>query len=299
VKNADQQRPCAGGPGPGIISIRSWNDVRVDVVAAVVDLARELGVVVEEPAPLRSTNNQVIWLRPSAVVAKISAGNGRAAGELAVAGVLANAGAPVVPPAEGIGHQLYRVGDRDVTFWQYESQDIITEPSPEDIARALGALHDALATLGAKAPSRTYEEQISDAIRALDRAAFAPELQSDDRRLLRHTLSDGMVNLARTSDTSRIIHGSPHRFNIVVVAGSPRFIDFETVQRGPLEWDLAHLEPEVAAHYPGMLNLDALALCRTLVSAATSTWCWDGLHRGPDMRKHAQHHLAAVRSALS
>jgi hypothetical protein len=34
-----------------------------------------------------------------------------------------------------------------------------------------------------------------------------------------------------------------------------------------------------------------------LVSAATSTWCWDGLERGSDMLRHAQHHLELVRSA--
>jgi hypothetical protein len=36
--------------------------------------------------------------------------------------------------------------------------------------------------------------------------------------------------------------------NILVVAGCPRFIDFETVQVGPIELDIAHLEPEVASH---------------------------------------------------
>jgi Ser/Thr protein kinase RdoA (MazF antagonist) len=271
----------------------------VDVVAAVVDLARKLGIVVGEPVPLRSTNNQVIWLRPSAVVAKISAANGRSTDELAVARVLADAGAPVVPPAEGVGRRLYRVADREVTFWRYEPQENVSEPSYESLAQALGALHEALRTLGVHEPTRTHEGQITDAIRALDRPEFAPELRSDDRDLLRRALHQGRLTLAKTVGTSHIIHGSPHRMNIVMVAGTPRFIDFETVQRGPLEWDLAHLEPEVADHYPGSLDLDALVVCRTLVSAATSTWCWDGLHRGPDMRNHAEHHLAAVRSSLN
>jgi Phosphotransferase enzyme family len=271
----------------------------VDVVAAVVDLARKLGVVVEEPVPLRSTNNRVIWLRPSAVVAKISAANGGSTDELAVARVLADADAPIVPPAEGVGRRLYRVADHEVTFWRYESQENVSEPSYESVAHALGALHEALMTLGVQGPTRTHEGQIADAIRALDRPTFAPELRSGDRVLLRRALRQGQITLAKKVDTSPIIHGSPHRMNMVIVAGSPRFIDFETVQRGPLEWDLAHLQPEVADHYPGRLDSDALAVCRTLVSAATSTWCWDGLHRGPDMRDHAEHHLAAVRLALN
>jgi hypothetical protein len=83
--------------------------------------------------------------------------------------------------------------------------------------------------------------------------------------------------------------------NIVAVDGLPRFIDLETIQLGPVEWDLAHLESEVATHYPGTYEDEVLAACRTAVSATTSTWCWDALHRGPDMRAHAEHHLAQVR----
>jgi Ser/Thr protein kinase RdoA (MazF antagonist) len=248
--------------------------------------------------PLRSTNNDVIWLRPSAVVAKISAEHGRAAHELAVARILADAGAPVVAPAEGVGRRLSRVGDRGVTLWRYESQEDVSEPGPESVAHALGALHEALMTLGENGPTHTCEEQVTDAIRALDRPEFAPALKKDDRALLRRALGQGQNTLAEAIDTGRIIHGSPHRLNIVMVAGSPRFIDFETVQRGPYEWDLAHLEPEVARHYPGTVDLDLVALCRLLVSATTSTWCWEGLHRGPDMRTHAEHHVAVVRSAL-
>ena len=278
----------------------SCDDSGVDMVAAAVELARKLGIVVEEPVPLRSTNNYVIWLRPSAVVAKISEERGRSAHELAVGRLLADAGAPVVPPAERFGRRLYRVGDWGVTFWRYESQENITEPSPESVAQALGAMHQALMTLRGNEPTQTCEEQITDAVRALDRLEFAPELKMDDRALLRQALRKSQGTLAKAIDTGgRIIHGSPHRLNIVVVAGSPRFIDFETVQRGPYEWDLAHLEPEVATHYPGTLDFEMVTLCRLLVSATTSTWCWGGLHRGPDMRGHAEHHLAAVRSALN
>ncbi len=270
-----------------------------DIGASVVGLARGLGLTVGEPAPLRSTNNLVIWLRPSAVVAKISVGTGRSADELEIARGLADAGAPVVPPADRIGDQVWRAADQDVTFWRYEPQDDVTEASAESIAQALFALHEALTMLGADRPLPEYGEQITAAIRALDRPDFAPELQSNDRSLLRQALSGGMGHLARVADPGRVIHGSPHRMNIVVGGGSPRFIDFETVQRGPLEWDLAHLEEEVADHYPGVLIGDALALCRLLVSASTSTWCWEGLDRGPDMRGHAEHHLSLVRSALA
>jgi hypothetical protein len=231
-------------------------------------------------------------------VAKISTGGGRAGDELAIARRLFDEGAPVVPPADGIGNQLHRLGDREVTFWRYASQDEVTEPSPLSIAEALWALHEGLMAIGPHGRLPTYAEPLTDAIRALDRSSFAPELNSDDRDLLRHVLRDGAATLAGAVGPQPIIHGSPHRMNIVVVEGSVRFVDFETVRRGPLEWDLAHLEPKVAEHYRGAIDVDILATCRLLVSATTSTWCWDALTRGPDMRDHAEIHLATVRSAL-
>jgi hypothetical protein len=272
----------------------------MEIVASVVDLARDLGLVVEEPLSLRSTNNLVLWLRPSPVVAKISLGTDAAdtADALTIAHLLARAGAPIVPPAAHIGHRVYRVSDRQVTFWRHESQDTVDEPGPEAVARALFVLHEALATVVGDTDRPPYDAHISNAARALDRPGFAPDLGGDDRRVLRHTLSEGLVGLRATADAGHTIHGSPHRLNILVVAGSPKFIDFDTVQRGPREWDLAHLEPSVAEHYPGILDADVLARCRILVSATTATWCWDGLDRGPDMRGHARHHLDIVRSAV-
>jgi len=268
------------------------------MVTPVVELARGLGLEVRDPVPLRSTNNLVIWLRPSSVVAKVSAVDGGVAEEWAIARALSDRGAPIVAPLEGLGHRLHRVDDRDVTFWPYVSQDRITEPSAQAVARALSDLHDALRTLHGHAVTRTFEDHLSEPLAALDRPDFSPELGSQDRDLLRAALSEGLTVLANRTDTGRTVHGSPHRGNILVVSGAPRFIDFETVRRGPIEWDLAHLPQAVADRYPGIFAPDVLALCRTFVSATVSTWCWGGVTHGPDMRAHAEHHLTVVRSAL-
>ena len=48
-----------------------------------------------------------------------------------------------------------------------------------------------------------------------------------------------------------VLHGSPHRMNILTRDGAPVFIDLETIQIGPIEWDLADLEPEVATRISG------------------------------------------------
>jgi hypothetical protein len=274
------------------------HDNEVVATQSVIDLARSLGAVVEEPVLLRSTNNLVMWLRPSVIVAKVSVDYASSATELAIALALADAGAPIVPPVHDFGTDVYRVRDRYVTFWQYEPQDAATEATAKSVAQTLGLLHAALATLGDLVQARTHLDQMAGAIRDLDIPTFAPDLFPLDRSCLRRALTQGLDALGKGQTVGHVVHGSPHRFNILVVAGSPRFIDFETVQRGPLEWDLAHLEREVADAYPGDLNIENLASCRLAISALTATWCWNALTRGPDMRGHAEHHLEVVRSSL-
>jgi thiamine kinase-like enzyme len=189
--------------------------------------------------------------------------------------------------------------ERVVTFWQYEPQNTVIESRANQVAEYLFRLHCCLASLRDRAALPSVADPLISAVHGLERPEFAPALALADRALLRETLVDGVARLARIMGREQVIHGSPHRFNVLNVDSAPKFIDFETVGFGPLEWDLAHLEPAVSAHYPGEIDHEALELCRVLVSAATSTWCWEGLERGSDMQSHAQHHLEVVRSARS
>ncbi|MDE3202844.1 MAG: hypothetical protein KGQ66_01330 [Acidobacteriota bacterium] len=84
-----------------------------------------------------------------------------------------------------------------------------------------------------------------------------------------------------------------------MVSGSLLFIDFETACTGPREWDLCHTDSAVAETYQGSFSEAALDQARLVVSAMTSALCWEGIDRGPDMRFHAEHHLAQVRTALT
>ena len=269
----------------------------MDVIIPVADLVRSCGFDVHQPVSLRSTNNVVVWLSPSPIVAKISKEHARAGRELAVVRELVELGAPVVPPVDMGIEQPAIIEEKAVTFWRYVPQDNAVESSAAQIAKNLFLLHSKLASMRERAAFPSFREPPMSAVVALERPDFAPELVESDRALLRETLVDGTAELAKTTEGERLIHGSPHRFNIVVVDAVPQFIDFETVALGPLEWDLAHLEQEVAGLYPGLFDYQALALCRVMVSAATSTWCWEGLERGSDVQSHAQHHLQVVRSS--
>jgi hypothetical protein len=270
--------------------------VHMDAITSVADLVRSCGFDVHEPVNLRSTNNAVVWLSPSPVVAKISKEHVKAGRELAVVRQLVELAAPVVPPIDLGIEQPVSIDEKAITFWRYEPQDDVLEPSAGQIAQCLFCLHSKLASMRDRAALPSFVGPLMNAVRALEHPDFAPQLVEVDRALLRKTLIDGIAQLAKMTGSEQVIHGSPHRFNILVVDGAPSFIDFETVEFGPLEWDLAHLEPEVADLYPGEFDDQVLALCRVIVSAATSTWCWEGLDRGADMQSHAQHHLEMVRS---
>lgn len=270
----------------------------MELERAVTALARELGVSVQTPVQLRSTNNLVIWLFPSDVVAKIARGPTRLRDELACVRALAGASAPVVPPARDLGSVLHEVDGHDVTFWTYMPQDGLAAPSSQSVGSALAALHATMADLLALRELGLPEflEPINQTIRSLQETSFAEELQSQDRHLLLDTLEHGRVLMSERSGHWQPIHGSPHRFNILVANGEPRFNDFETIAWGPIEWDLAHLEPEVSARYPAPFDTQLLASLRVVVSGLTSAQCWNAIDRGPDMRGHATHHLAIVQA---
>ena len=93
------------------------------------------------------------------------------------------------------------------------------------------------------------------------------------------------------------IHGSPHPYNILLVAGEPCFIDFETTCVGPREWDLAHTAPEVQQAYSRTIHVELMRACRDMVSLKTAAWCWADFERG-DLRYHAEIHLAQVKRAF-
>ena len=259
------------------------------------DVAHSEGLNCDLLVPLRSTNNTVFLLAECAVVAKVHDSEAAAVRELAAGHALPAVGALTVAPAAGIGDQVRSAAGLHVTFWDYVA-DADTRPSSVAVAVALCDLHRHLVGLRELVAGRGFEEQLEDARRALQRSGFAPLLGPADRELLRDLLGRAAEELRNCPRV--VVHGSPHRMNILVSDGGvPVFTDLETIQLGPIEWDLAHLEVEVARAYPGSFDDDLLALCRTAVSATTATWCWDALDRGSDMRTHAEHHLAVVCAA--
>ncbi len=246
---------------PGAVLRRSRERVViVDALDAATRCAQELGLGVERPVVLRATNNTVVWLAPLPVVAKVGTGHHHSLGlEIEVARLLAAADAPIVPRQTASPARVYEIGEFGMNFWRYQPQDAVPDPTATLVATVLAELHRALRHLPPPAGDwPRFDKELHELQRRLDDEPFAPELSNEDRRLLRRTIADGLDELHARALAQQPLHGSPQRLNILIVEGSPCFIDFETVCEGPLEWDLAHLEPEVAHSYPPSVDDQAL-----------------------------------------
>jgi hypothetical protein len=272
----------------------------MDAVSSALHVAAGLGLEISDPKLLRSTNNTVLWLQPSPVVAKVApAGKGLLEWEFVVASALGRMEAPVVPPFEPTGLVVHHYDGWAMTFWPYHAQTGVT-PEPAAFVRALARLHhvldDAARLESWSLPS--WDRGPKDVSRRLGDEGFAPALTTADRIMLTEVL-DRSQQIAELSACQRALHGSPHGFNVLMVDDEPRFIDFETVCYGPVEWDLCHMDQSVVDQYSPGWNVEALELARLVVSAMTSALCWEGIDRGDDMRFHAEHHLAVVRGMSS
>ena len=153
-------------------------------------------------------------------------------------------------------------------------------------------------TLRSALPSYLGElETVSQLLSDAKRLSALPEM---DRHLLIRAFDQlwKRVRVASPVESHVVIHGSPHPYNVLLVDGAPRFIDFEATSIGPVEWDLAHTSPDTAYSYRGAVDTQLLETCRDLVRVKTAAWCWEGVHRG-DLRRHAEMHLAYLKERFT
>jgi hypothetical protein len=129
-------------------------------------------------------------------------------------------------------------------------------------------------------------------------AAGLPRLGPADLRLLRRAFGDLRERTRRAgSANERVLHGGPHASNLLRTPSGLRWIDLDTVCRGPLEWDLAHLPQEAAAAFPEA-DLELLDAMRNLQSAEVAVWCWASYGRAPEVDEAAHFHLERIRGLV-
>ena len=142
--------------------------------------------------------------------------------------------------------------------------------------------------------SPCFTDRIADAERVAANPALSPELAGADRELPGGRLAD----LRHLTDTfgaaEQLLHGEPHPGNVLGTKLGPVFIDFETICRGPVEFDLAHVPESVCERYSG-INHDLLDTCRQLVLAMVAAWRWDVGDEFPNGRRWGHGFLQALR----
>ena len=119
-------------------------------------------------------------------------------------------------------------------------------------------------------------------------------LGREDLAFLRRAYESLSEHVAPEAFVMQPLHGEPHDGNRIATAAGVRWFDFENACRGPLEWDLAFVSADVRAAFPD-LDPDLLDVLSALNSALVATWCWVQA-RFPEMRRHGQHHLEALRA---
>lgn len=262
-------------------------------ISAAVEVGRRHGVNAADPKVVQETNNTVVWLRPEPVIAKVATRT-EARGDLrlehAVAVELAAVGADIAVPLPEASPSAHNETGFVVTLWRRIEGARGVALSADELAASLRRLHGALRETKTKLPS--FPAALVRAREALHNDGFTAALAPSDRTFLRVTIDDGLGLLDGLTFEERRLHGEPHDANRLVTATGLRWIDFESCCTGPVEWDLAFQPPEVIEHFPD-IDPELLILLRRLNSARVATWCW-GRARFPEMRRHAEMHLASL-----
>lgn len=218
--------------------------MRARAVAAAVAVGTAHGLRVDEPRVLHDGSNTLVHLWPSPVVARVATtvaavrpGTTWLAREVRVAGWLAAAGAPVVPPAAGLPPGPHVQDGLALSLWTH----VETVPAPEDLAPAGAALrtcHRLLAGSGLALPAAgTIEETcrlVGDLLVRSPRAFDAAEWE-----LLGWWAERLPAVLARRLPERAPIHGDAHPGNVLHTAAGPLWNDWEDCFQGPPAWDLA------------------------------------------------------------
>lgn len=249
-------------------------------VEVAVEIAREHRLPVECAAVLHDSSSVIVRLARGGPVARVGGLTavvrdltGHYAREVAIAGWLAEAGAPVVAPWDPAG-PFERRG-RVVTFWQEAVGEEATEG--EVIGGALRSCHEALRGYDGELPPLTVLfEEAGRIFRTLD-------LMPENRALVTRALDHAMGVVESVGLPVQALHGDAALGN--VLAGGA-WNDWENCCVGPVVWDLACLvstarilglrcegsEAALAAYgdAPGLELLEVFVRARAVQSLAWS-----------------------------
>jgi aminoglycoside phosphotransferase (APT) family kinase protein len=264
--------------------------------AAAMSIASSLDLPADDAVLLHNSNKLALRLLPCDVLARVAPVSHQIAQfEIDLAQRLAETGSPVAALDPRVEPRVYERDGFDVTLWTYYEPATPREVPPADYADALGRLHAGMRKVDLPTPH--FTDRVAEAQQLLADRDLTPELAEADREFLADTLRSLRREIGERGAAEQMLHGEPHPGNLLATADGPRFIDFETCCRGPVEFDLAHAPDEVGEHYPGV-DRDLLRDCRILMLAMITTWRWDRGDQFPDGRRLGAEWLGQIRAAL-
>jgi Ser/Thr protein kinase RdoA (MazF antagonist) len=213
-------------------------------LSAAVAVAAAHGVTATDPVVLRDQLNVLVHLRPAPVVARVAGTIARVRPgtewlrrELAVAGHLASAGAPVVAPSDELPPGPHEHDGRVLSFWTH----VPDTGEPVDPAAAGAALQDCHAALRDFHGSLPVLACVTEAEAMLARLAAEEVLDTLEAARLLERIEDITAVLRSLRSPVQPLHGDAHLNNVLSGPEGPLWNDWEDTCVGPVGWDAACL----------------------------------------------------------
>jgi aminoglycoside phosphotransferase (APT) family kinase protein len=262
-------------------------------IAAATAVAASLDLPASNAVVLHNSNKLALRLTPCDVLARVThVGEEGAQLEVDRAQRLAAAGCPVGAVEPHVDPLVYTRGGFAVTLWTFY-EPVTPQLSAVDYAKALERLHAGMRAVELASPR--FTDRIADAEEVAANPDLSPELADADRVLLGSRLGSLRRAIDHHGTKEQLLHGEPHPGNVLSTNSGALFIDFETICRGPVEFDLAYVPETVCEHYP-RVNQELLNDCRQLVLAMVAAWRWRIGDEFPNRRQWGLEFLRSLRN---
>ncbi|MEA2383072.1 MAG: hypothetical protein QOH72_3043 [Solirubrobacteraceae bacterium] len=219
--------------------------LRDRALRAAVAVADARGLRFSAPTVLADGANLLVHLRPAPVVARVPTtvtvfrpGRAHPTREVAVAGFLAERGAPVVAPSAEVDPGPHEHDGLPVTFWEL-AEPVDAPLDAHAAGRALRACHEMLEDFAGDLPEHAI---FHEARFVLARLIADGRLDADDAALAQRVETRLTVAIAALDVPLQPLHGNAHLGNVLQPPRGPLWNDWEDTFRGPRAWDLACLE---------------------------------------------------------
>lgn len=268
-------------------------------VQRAVEVARstacDIGLQVNDAVIIHNSDRIAVRLIPSDVLVRIGPQAWEEAFqyEADVARRLAETNCPVGELEPRAEPRVYVRDTFVLTIWIYYEQ--VGDISPAAYADALIRIHAGLRQIDLAAPHIT--ERVTAWEAEVANQEQTPELPDTHRELLSNTFQRIRKAMNRWDNGDQLLHGEPHPRNLLSTSKGPLFIDLHTCQRGPVEYDIAFVPEEVAAHYPGA-NHHLVHELRALMWAGFTTMRWRPWDQFPNRDDWRIEGLDRLRAAL-